>query len=253
MKRPFRAVLLFSLFLMLVAGSAWADSLCSINGAPVTCGEDNVTLTNVSGTPAYQLSLTDISSDFSDVYITGLNSQLKNTTGTFEAYVPSANGTYANLDPYMYFTVTPQSLSSFSASDPYALVIVSASGFAPATDAWYQDGMTLDSTVHIVLVNWTAAAAGITDPAWTTCCSNLPMLGDLLNVSLPGGGTWGDLNVYKARVAAGDWGGSGGPYTAYVRDININTESVPEPASVFLLGSGLLTLAGMFRKRSRKS
>ncbi len=218
-------------------GLASTVQVCSVNGTPVTCNLDGATSgTAPDSTAAYQLGLTDIGSDFSDVYVTPINTELQNTTGTFSAYVPGAatNGSYASLAPYMYFTVNPYG-DNPAAGDPYALIIVSDSGYTATNDAWYTDGINDDSTVHIVLGGgWTAAEAGITNPDWTTCCGDLPTLGDLLSIVIPATGseaatTWGDLNVYKARVAAGDWGGSGGPYTAFVGNVDI--VSSPEPGT----------------------
>src|ERR1017187_3929451 len=236
---------------------AWADNFqaCAINGAPVTCGLDNVGTGTIGGNDAYKLYLTDVGSDFADLYMTGINAKLANTTGTFQAYVPGAstNGAYASLEPYMYFTVNPYG-TNFAGGDPYALVLVADSGFGNfVNDKWYQDGISLASTVHIVLGNgWTAAEAGITNSDWLTCCGDLPTLGNLLSVVIPAAGaepamTWGDTSVYKARVAAGNWGGSGGPYTAYVG--NMDLVSTPEPGSVFLLITAVSGCAVTWRRK----
>ena len=176
-----------------LAFCAWGDNFqkCSINGASVTCGLETqgvgstISTDTVGGKDAYKLYLPNVGGDFADLYMTGINAKLANTTGTFQAYVPgAANGGYASLQPYMYFTINPYG-TDFSV-DPYALVIVADSGFGNfVNDAWYQDGISLASKVHIVLANWTPAAAGITNLDWLTCCSDLPTLGQLLNVAIP--------------------------------------------------------------------
>src|ERR1017187_309274 len=243
-----------------LAFCAWGDNFqkCSINGASVTCGLETqgvgstISTDTVGGKDAYKLYLPNVGGDFADLYMTGINAKLANTTGTFQAYVPgAANGGYASLQPYMYFTINPYG-TDFSV-DPYALVIVADSGFGNfVNDAWYQDGISLASKVHIVLANWTPAAAGITNLDWLTCCSDLPTLGQLLNVAIPAAGaepamTWGDTNVYKARVAAGDWGSNGGPYTAFVG--NMDVVSTPEPGSVFLLITAVSGCAVTWRRK----
>ncbi|HWE50542.1 MAG TPA: PEP-CTERM sorting domain-containing protein [Bryobacteraceae bacterium] len=236
-----------------LCASAANYQFCMINGAPAGCtAEDSAsTGTAPDSSPAYSLSLSDASSDFADIYLTGINATLATTSATFSAYVPGAalNGDNASLSPYAYFTINPYG-TTLGAGDPYALVIASTSGFTSSNDGWYTDGINANSTVHIVLVNWTAADAGITNPDWLTCCSDLPTLGQLLSVSIPATGseaalTWGDTNVYKARVAAGDWGNSG-TYQAYVG--NFDVETSPEPGTLVLLGSAVLVLAGVRRR-----
>ena len=238
---------------------AWADNFqtCAINGAIVACGLVNVGTGTAGGNSAYQLSLADVGTGFADLYMTGINAKLANTTGTFQAYVPGAPTNavaYAGLEPYMYFTVNPYGANLAPGGDPYALVLVADSGFGNfVNDKWYQDGISLASTVHIVLGNgWTAAEAGITNSDWLTCCGDLPTLGNLLSVVIPAAGaepamTWGDTSVYKARVAAGNWGGSGGPYTAYVG--NMDLVSTPEPGSVFLLITAVSGCAVTWRRK----
>src|ERR1017187_6425182 len=173
-----------------LAFCAWGDNFqnCSINGAAVGCGLDaqgagSISPGTAGGNSAYQLTLPNVGSDFADLYMTGINAKLANTTGTFQAYVPGAstNGAYASLEPYMYFTVNPYG-TNFAGGDPYALVIVADSGFGNFVNGtWYQDGISLASKVHIVLENWTAGAAGITNPDWLTCCPCCPVLEDNVN------------------------------------------------------------------------
>lgn len=228
----------------MLAGNAAASSICRINGVDQACGEDGPTLTTLNGNPAYQFTLTDIGSGFSDLYMTGIGGTFESVTASFTAYVPgpAVNGAFSNLAPYVYFTVNPYG-TNFAGGDPYALVIASNSGFGNfVNDGFYQDGIGPNSTVHVVLSNWSSAQAGITNPDWLTCCT-ISTLSTLMSTTIPASGsnpsmTWGELNVYKARVATGDWGGSGGPYTAYVSAFDVTP--APDPGVWESQGQGLL-------------
>ena len=52
----------------------------------------------------------------------------------------------------------------------------------------------------------------------------------------------GRYDIFNAYIDSGIWGGSGGPYTAYVDDIHIST--VPKPGTLAMLGTLGLVLLG---------
>jgi hypothetical protein len=256
-----------------VAAVAWAGGIgCTYNGTTLPycvlgatgSGTAQVgTFPNPIGT-AYQLVLHNIGNDTAYVTtwlpggeigpVTGLpEGTLAQTTATFDAYVPGAatNGSDASLDPYMILGVYPTGADPSNYSDPYALVIVNNSGFNQfQNDGWYMDGIGPNSTVHIMLWGtWATnpALSGITNPDWLSCCSDLPTLSQLDGTALPGGGTWGDLNLDEAWVQVGNWGGSGGPYTAYVSGMDITV--TPEPITPGIVGLGLLGLCLAAKRR----
>lgn len=94
---------------------------------------------------------------------------------------------------------------------------------------------------------------GITNPAWLTCCSDLPTLSQLDSTAIDptlGGGTWGDLMIHGVVLGVGNYGGSGGPYTAYVNGFDVTV--TPEPGTALLLALALpLLFAG--RKYLRRT
>ena len=252
-----------------VAASAWATgTACTYNTIDLTCqtfatGSGAVNLGTYASPigAAYQLVLQDIGGGTAGIFaflpggeggpvVGATQGTLGSETGTFQAYVPGAatNGAFANLAPFMYFGVYPNGSDPSNFSDPYALVIVDNSGFNQFTnDAWYTDGIGPNSTVHIVLFDWTAAAAGITNPDWLSCCSDLPTLSQLDSTVIPGVGTWGGLLLDEAVVQVGDWGGSGGPYTAYINGFAVTPE--PGTAILFLLSVPLLFVGRRYVRR----
>lgn len=256
-------ILILSLAFALCAGAETVRS-CQINGVAVGCGLENGASLGIApdSTLAYALTLSDVASNdpaayLADVYVTGIDHTLQQTSLTFSSYVPGAgtNGANSVLTPYAYFTVNPYGTNLVPGGDPYALVIVATSGFASSNDNWYTDGINLDSTVHIVLGNgWTAAQAGITNPDWLSCCGDLPTLGQLLSTGIPAAGsnpamTWGNTDVYKARVAAGNWDGTG-TYVAYVGNVDI--VGTPEPSTWLLMLTSLGALAVFGRRHVRQ-
>jgi hypothetical protein len=249
-----------------VAASTWAGTLtctyndvnlgCSlfpVNGGTVTQG----TFASPIGS-AYQLGLSDVGNDEALIYNHPNAGTLGEVSGTFSAYVPGAltNGSFDDLAPYMELEVYPSS----DAPSTYALIIVANSGFDTFTnDAWYTDGIAPDSTVHIQLEgDWASdpALSGITNPDWLSCCGDLPTLSELDSTALPGGGTWADLLIHGAIVGVGDYGGSGGPYTAYVNGFDLTDTPEPSTALTSLLSISLsipLIFVARRTKRNRAS
>ncbi|MFZ7112939.1 MAG: PEP-CTERM sorting domain-containing protein [Desulfatiglandales bacterium] len=80
-------------------------------------------------------------------------------------------------------------------------------------------------------------------PTWTTVTVDLNDIG-----SYTDGGTFDITNMSRVRWYGTDWSGGGDDFVDF-RNLTINTGApIPEPATMILLGSGLLGLAGLRRK-----
>ena len=183
-----------------------------------------------------QLMLPNGATDFAKVIVDGSFGPLGGFTGSFSAYVPTGNDR-ADLFPYMYVGVDSNQNGVFDftggpTGDSF-VILFEPSGANPL-GTWYVDGLDATDTVHVVGGRQGLAALDYSS-------SN----GGGLMSSLFGenGSAWGGYDVLQVRVGAGEWP-NGGAYTAFVDDI-----SVPEPASMALLGMGLLGLRLVRRRR----
>lgn len=190
-----------------------------------------------SGSCSAQLYLPD---DVQDAAAAGIvwDGPLSAIYSSVWGYVPS---TSPQLFPYLdYYVDSNQDGTIESVGDPDkpdSLVILDQSPtFSPNT--WVYEVLNGDSLVHVY-----GNRPGLADGTFTP--GDPGTLDALLATALPGGGTWGDLIVMRARAEAGSWGCdncSGGPsYTAYVDNLTVGT--VPEPGALVCLATVVAFLA----------
>lgn len=166
---------------------------------------------------------------------------LSSMTGSFKTYVTA--GSAANLIPYMMFAVDANfnGIYDYGATGD-ALIIAFVTGGDPyATDTWLDTGMDGSTTVHVV-GNRSGLGAGEFSSSGTQ-----DTLAALSALTFDSSYSWGDLQVIHGRVAAGLWPG-GESFEGYIDDVYFSTAAVPVPAAIWLLGSGLLGLAGVRKK-----
>jgi hypothetical protein len=92
-----------------------------------------------------------------------------------------------------------------------------------------------------------AASATVTAPFTFTGTFLHPVDGGFTNDPLVGGGT-ATLNFFSASQSSGLWSLGGARY-----DLTGSPSPTPEPATLLLFGGGMLALAGVVARRSRRS
>ena len=183
-----------------------------------------------TGSCSAELYLPDLGADSAAAGV-ALDSPLATIYSSVWAYVPSSS---PQLFPYLDYYVDSNQDGAIEAIPTDSLVILDQSPTFTA-GTWTYEVLNGDSLVHVE-----GGRPGLAADQFTT--GNPGTLNALLAMALPGGGTWGTLDVFRARAEAGSWGDPGQPsYTAYVDDLTVG--NVPEPGAIVLFGTVLGIIA----------
>lgn len=142
----------------------------------------------------------------------------------------------SDLSPYFLFTVATPDVSQETLAIQFSM--------APISDnVWTQNIINRSSTTFHVVGDRTGLGATEFSASGTQ-----GTLDDLSAKTYSGSTTWGDFSVTYVRVGVGLWDASQ-EYNGFADDVTVSgAPAVPEPATMLLLGSGLLSLVGLKRK-----
>ena len=116
------------------------------------------------------------------------------------------------------------------------------------------DAAAISGQGDAVTGTWDVLTTG-SDSAWTPGSPGTPTLANSGTALTGGAGTWTGTVINAGNVGA-DWGAfDGTPYTEKF-NITLNgveAEVIPVPAAMWLLGSGLVGLVGVARRKSKQA
>lgn len=199
------------------------------------------------GGRSVRLAMPDVDNGYSRVSIDAPNNtpfgRLRDVSATFSVYMDSSSAVLNT--PYVLLGLDNNGDGHYDFSNESLIIQFSSmiSG-TPATNTWLNEGFNGMSDAH-VQVDRGMLAGDSYQPDSTP-----DRLSDLYDLNYNATTKWGDLNVFRIRVAAGYFAAGAGdqPYLAYVD--NVNVQAVPEPTSMAALGLGALAL---LRKRRRSA
>jgi hypothetical protein len=237
----------------LVATSVHAGSFTdNFDGAPpigftrTTGAETGGTTTFVASDAAHgtslQIQMPDVDAGYGRVTLNSPTNEpigkLRDVSATFETFIDASSDVV--LPPYVLLGLDNNNDGQYDSNTESLVIQFSSQNATPTAGAWVTETFDGSNNVHVV-VDRGGLAAGDYSPDSTP-----DKLSDLYSEIYSGTTLWGDLNVFRVRIAAGFFNAGAGDqdYTALVD--NLSVTAVPEPTTLAVLGLGVL---GLLRRR----